>query len=80
MNLFSHSDQQAQWQNGAPLGGQNTGWAGRLVDRIYVPGCSASSSPVSFGNQLPTIGVNGNSLELLGHCTAQAGISTGNLA
>jgi len=57
MNLFSHSDQQAQWQNGAPLGGQNTGWAGRLVDRIYVPGCSASSSPVSFGNQLPTIGV-----------------------
>jgi uncharacterized protein (DUF1501 family) len=79
MNLFSHSDQQTQWQNGAPLGGQNTGWAGRLVDRIYVPGCNASSSPQSFGNQLPTIGVNGNALELLGHCSEQAGISTGTL-
>lgn len=80
LNLFSHSDQVSEWQNGAPLGGQNTGWAGRLVDRIYVPGCNANSSPQSFGNQLPAIGVSGNSLELLGHCTEQAGISTGSIA
>ncbi len=32
---------------------------------------------MSFGNQLPTIGVNGNSLQLLGHCTQQTGITAG---
>jgi uncharacterized protein (DUF1501 family) len=78
-NLFSHSDQQTEWQNGAPLGGQNTGWAGRLVDRIYVPGCTNTSQPQSFGNQLPTIGVNGNALELLGNCTEQTGITSGSI-
>jgi uncharacterized protein (DUF1501 family) len=76
-NLFSHSDQQSEWQNGAPTGQQNTGWAGRLVDRIYAPGCTANSTPMSFGNQLPTIGVNGNAQLLLGHCTQQTGITSG---
>ena len=79
LNLFSHSDQTSEWQNGAPMGGQSTGWAGRLVDRIYVPGCNASSQPVSFGNQLPTIGVNGNALQLLGRCTQQTGITSSSL-
>lgn len=79
VNLFSHSDQQAAWQSGAPMGGASTGWAGRLADRLYVPGCSTNNSPASFGNQLPTIGVNGNAPELLGNCTQQAAIVPGSL-
>lgn len=31
-NLFSHSDQQAQWQRGSAGAGINTGWGGRVAD------------------------------------------------
>ena len=79
-NLYSHSDQQSEWQSLAVNGGANagSGWAGRLADKLYSPGCNLSSTPQAFGNQLPTIGVNGNSLELLGRCTQQTSISMGN--
>jgi uncharacterized protein (DUF1501 family) len=33
-NLYSHADQQSEWQTGVPVGSQNTGWAGRLADRM----------------------------------------------
>jgi len=33
-NLFSHSDQQLQWQTSDPTGFGTTGWAGRTADRI----------------------------------------------
>jgi uncharacterized protein (DUF1501 family) len=33
-NLFSHSDQQQQWQTADPTGFGLTGWAGRTADRI----------------------------------------------
>jgi uncharacterized protein (DUF1501 family) len=33
-NLFSHSDQQQQWQTSDPTGFGTTGWAGRTADRI----------------------------------------------
>jgi len=33
-NLFSHSDQQQQWQTADPAGFGTTGWAGRTADRI----------------------------------------------
>jgi uncharacterized protein (DUF1501 family) len=79
-NLFSHSDQQSEWQNGVPAGQATTGWAGRLVDRIYNPQCTSLSIPTTYGNALPTIGVNGNSLELLGQCTEQTGISASGLS
>lgn len=77
MNLYSHADQQSEWQNLAVLGGVNagSGWAGRLTDRLY---CGAATTPMSFGNQLPTIGISGNSLELLGRCTQQTAISGSN--
>lgn len=80
-NLFSHSDQQMEWQNGAPAGGRyaGTGWAGRLVDRIYVQGCGLNGPQVNFGNSLPAISVAGNSLMLLGACTQESGITTGGL-
>jgi len=31
-NLFSHSDQQAQWQRGTSAGSVTTGWGGRVAD------------------------------------------------
>ncbi len=33
-NLYSHSDQQAQWQTSMAGGGSRTGWGGRLADAI----------------------------------------------
>lgn len=33
-NLYSHSDQQAQWQSGAVDGAARSGWGGRLVERL----------------------------------------------
>jgi uncharacterized protein (DUF1501 family) len=33
-NLFSHSDQQAQWQTSQPNSFGTTGWAGRIADKI----------------------------------------------
>ncbi len=69
MNLFSHSDQQQQWQNAAPLGGVSTGWCGRVADKVQVLN-GASSFP-------PSVGVAGNSLQLLGQATQPTAI-TGN--
>jgi uncharacterized protein (DUF1501 family) len=33
-NLFSHSDQQNQWQSGTAEAGTRTGWGGRIADQI----------------------------------------------
>ena len=33
-HLFSHADQQAQWQTSIPVGLGDTGWAGRTADKI----------------------------------------------
>ena len=33
-NLFSHSDQQLEWQNAAKSGATQTGWAGRIADQL----------------------------------------------
>jgi uncharacterized protein (DUF1501 family) len=33
-NLFSHSDQQTQWQSSVSSGISRTGWGGRLADRL----------------------------------------------
>jgi uncharacterized protein (DUF1501 family) len=34
-NLFSHSDQQAEWQNSTATAQTATGWGGRVADRAY---------------------------------------------
>jgi uncharacterized protein (DUF1501 family) len=42
-NLFSHPDQQLEWQNAAASGSTSTGWAGRIADTLnasYNPGAS----------------------------------------
>jgi uncharacterized protein (DUF1501 family) len=57
VNLFSHSDQTSGWQNAVPQGGVNTGWEGRLADKIFAGG--TPSFP-------PSIGVGGSALQLVG--------------
>jgi uncharacterized protein (DUF1501 family) len=42
-NLFSHIDQQAQWQTSVSDGNSATGWAGRVADRLAA--LSGSNSP-----------------------------------
>jgi uncharacterized protein (DUF1501 family) len=69
INLYSHSDQQSQWQCATPQGGVLTGWAGRLADRV----AATSSSIVP-----PAITVAGNTLQLVGQTTQPTSISTTN--
>jgi uncharacterized protein (DUF1501 family) len=57
VNLFSHSDQTSEWQNGVPQGGVTTGWEGRLVDKIFAGGTPQFP---------PAIGVGGGALQLVG--------------
>lgn len=45
-NLFSHSDQQDQWQTAQLSGVPSTGWAGRMADAIIASGfCSNPAFP-----------------------------------
>lgn len=44
-NLFSHNDQQTQWQVAHADGPRTTGWAGRMLDRV----ANASPAPLSPG-------------------------------
>lgn len=44
-SLYSHSDQQSQWQSAVSEGPSNTGWGGRLADRV-APLNAASGFPV----------------------------------
>jgi uncharacterized protein (DUF1501 family) len=50
--LFSHADQQGQWQYGQPVGNGSTGWAGQLADRLHVlnPGATIPMS-ISLSGQ-----------------------------
>lgn len=50
--LFSHSDQQAQWQYGQPTANGAVGWGGLLADRLHVlnPGATIPMS-ISLGGQ-----------------------------
>jgi len=68
VNLFSHADQQQQWQT---VPGQHTGWGGRAADIL-----SAINSPSTF----PTgVSVAGNSLFLTGATTTPASVTNGGL-
>jgi uncharacterized protein (DUF1501 family) len=68
-NLFSHSDQQAEWQTSIAQGGGQTGWGGRTADRLYSQNAS---------NQfLTAVSVNGNSLFLTGTAVQPATVVPG---
>jgi uncharacterized protein (DUF1501 family) len=81
VNLFSHSDQQLQWQTSIPSGHSATGWAGRAAD--LVASQNLSNFPAFFsvaGNSLMGTGVAtqpvalspGQSLDLTGFNTSAA--------
>ncbi len=76
-NLFSHSDQQLQWQTAVAQGRSATGWAGRAADYIAAQQVNPSTFPafVSLaGNSMLGAGANtkpvvmaaGKSLQLAG--------------
>ncbi len=68
-NLFSHSDQQTQWQTTVSKGVSSTGWSGRLADLV------AGFNPP---DGLPTfLSVAGNSLQGAGSQTQPAAIAPG---
>jgi len=68
LNLFSHSDQQLQWQTSIPSGHSPTGWAGRAAD--LVAGQNLSSFPTFLS-------VAGNSLMGTGATTQPVALSPG---
>jgi uncharacterized protein (DUF1501 family) len=65
--LFSHNDQQTQWQSAQPGGGADFGWGGRIADLI------ASGSHSAF----TAISTSGNALLLSGRTVRQYQISGG---
>lgn len=69
VNLYSHADQQGEWQNQLPQGGATTGWSGRLADKM---------SAYSSGVVPMAISVAGNALQLVGENTQPTAASTSN--
>ena len=57
-SLYSHSDQQAQWQTAVPNGGSRTGWGGRIADAL--PSANANAFPVVVSTAGVTLYVTGN--------------------
>lgn len=71
-NLFSHPDQQLEWQNAAQSGATSTGWAGRIADTL-----SSSYNP---GGVVPMItSVAGDTLFCNGGASTPVSVSPGNL-
>jgi uncharacterized protein (DUF1501 family) len=59
-NLFSHSDQQTQWQSSVSSGVSRTGWGGRLADRLASAN-TASGFPVMTSIAGTNLFITGNS-------------------
>jgi uncharacterized protein (DUF1501 family) len=71
-NLFSHPDQQLEWQNAAASTATATGWAGRIADAINLQ--------YNVNAQIPMIAsVAGDTLFCNGVSTSPASVSPGNL-
>jgi uncharacterized protein (DUF1501 family) len=70
LNLFSHSDQQLQWQTSIAQGNSPTGWAGRVADYLIAQKINSSNFPAFLS-------VAGNSLEGQGVSTQPVAIAPG---
>ena len=71
-NLFSHPDQQLEWQNASQSTATQTGWAGRIADAINLQ--------YNVNAQIPMIAsVAGDTLFCNGASTSPASVSPGNL-
>jgi uncharacterized protein (DUF1501 family) len=72
VNLFSHPDQQLEWQNAAVSAATPTGWAGRVADVL--------GTSYNQGAQIPMItSVAGDTLFCNGNATSPVSVSPGNL-
>jgi uncharacterized protein (DUF1501 family) len=69
-NLFSHADQQLQWQTSVAQGNSPTGWAGRVADYIASQNMNAAGFPAF-------VSVAGNSLLGAGAATQPAAVAPG---
>jgi uncharacterized protein (DUF1501 family) len=69
-NLFSHSDQQNQWQTTQLAGLQNAGWAGKVADKIQ----SSFNTTTQFP---PILSVAGNTIFCTGDTTRPFTMSPG---
>jgi len=61
--LFSHSDQQMEWQTADPTQQGSTGWAGRVADSvrpIYDPRATFPTITTVAGANIFTVGINGH--------------------
>jgi len=71
-NLFSHPDQQLEWQNASQSGATPTGWAGRIADQL--------NAAYNSGAQIPMItSVSGDTLFCNGSNSTPVSVSPGNL-
>jgi uncharacterized protein (DUF1501 family) len=71
-NLFSHPDQQLEWQNAAQSGATSTGWAGRIADSM--------AATYNSGAKIPLItSVSGDTLFCNGAASTPVAVSPGNL-
>ena len=71
-NLFSHPDQQLEWQNAAQSGATQTGWAGRIADAL--------TTTYNPGGAVPMItSVAGDTLFCNGAASTPVSVSPGNL-
>ncbi len=61
-NLYSHSDQQDQWQSAQLTGTPNAGWAGRVADNLQSSFNSAAQFP-------PILSISGNTIFCTGDTT-----------
>lgn len=69
-NLFSHSDQQLQWQSSVAQGNSPSGWAGRAADYITAQNINSSHFPTFFS-------LAGNALEGTGDQTQPVTLAPG---
>ncbi len=78
-NLFSHLDQQQEWQNAGSSGELHSGWAGRIADslsRLYNPNASVPMVTSLTGDALLCDGVSTSALTVnpgqlgIGACSA----------
>ena len=71
-NLFSHPDQQLEWQNAAPSARTNSGWAGRIAD--------THGGDLQPRRQIPLItSVYGDTLFCDGASSTPVAVNPGNL-
>lgn len=71
-NLFSHPDQQLEWQNASQSAATPTGWAGRMADLL--------KGSYNSGAQIPMVtSVAGDTLFCNGNATSPVSVSPGNV-